>query len=1129
MIQTIISGNGNVDFGTGGRDVIDLSGVLSRTVNFNLIGINGGTGVVYDPGNGARLFDAITLNDGRQILFEGIDTIRFADQTFSLPVVIPNDPLFSQQWNLHMLNLPHAWRFTQGASSVLIGIQDTGLGVNATNQIHPDLRLPINIPNDNYADDFFRNVWDFSYGPQPESHGTGVTGIIAASSNNGQGMSGINWNSPVAVIDVLDNNARDQSLVQATQALIAQASSQGQQLVVNMSLGTELTFGGNFHAELGQVIASNPNVLFVIAAGNDGDRGLSGLSSPAVLANQYSNVIAVGAVLGTGQRLPYSQYGAGLTLVAPSEVIATLATRSLFTGSVEFGFYSTNPFAPSNRFLDDFNGTSAAAPHVSGVASLVWSANPNLTATQVSQILSATALDLGSTGYDQFYGYGLINADAAVRRAISFSQNTTGTSTMTTFFYNGTSGDDSFSYNGTLRLRARAGAGNDFIWGNNGDDLIDAGDGNDLVRGWFGDDHLYGGNGDDTLRGEWDDDYVSGGNGNDRLVWNDDNGDDHFDGGLGNDVAEINGSALGDDAFVLESLGFDSTNAVLFERTNLTPASLVVETVEGFEVNGGGGNDSLIVGNLTGSTVNLVTFSGGTGSDRLDGRTTSTTLIASGGSDNDELWGGSANDVLSGDDGNDVLSGGAGNDSLSGGTGNDLLSGGSGNDVISGGDGDDGIVWNDGDGSDVIDGGLGTDILEVNGSNLVGDAFVLSLDTTTLTSSDLLLRRTNLPPVALNVDFVQTIEIFGNGGNDSLVVNNLTGSTLNQVAFSGGAGDDLLNGINTNVQLTGFGGSGNDTLVGGSGNDSLSGDDGNDVLSGGAGNDSLSGGTGNDLLSGGSGNDVISGGDGDDGIVWNDGDGSDVIDGGLGTDILEVNGSNLVGDAFVLSLDTTTLTSSDLLLRRTNLPPVALNVDFVQTIEIFGNGGNDSLVVNNLTGSLLDRVIFSGDTGNDQLNGSNTNVQVIGFGGSGNDTLQGGSASDELFGDDGNDSLMGWSGNDILSGGAGNDRLDGYAFTGTEFDTLTGGSGSDTFVLGWYNTAGVGNVSYLGTGYATITDWEGQFDFLEVLGSISQYSIQTGNFGVGGLATDSALLYGNDLIAVIQDSTNINFSNFRFI
>jgi subtilisin family serine protease len=92
--------------------------------------------------------------------------------------------------------------------------------------------------------------------------------------------------------------------------------------------------------------------------------------------------------------------------MGPSEVTATTATRSA-AGVVTFG-YTTG-----------FNGTSAATPDVTGVASLVWSANRNLTATQVRTILSQTAYDLGAPGYDTVYGNGLVNADAAVRRAMA--------------------------------------------------------------------------------------------------------------------------------------------------------------------------------------------------------------------------------------------------------------------------------------------------------------------------------------------------------------------------------------------------------------------------------------------------------------------------------------------------------------------------------------------------------------------------------------------------------------------------------------------------------------------------------------------------------------------------------------
>lgn len=405
---TVVSGNGNVDFGTGGRDILDLSDIFSGTVNFNLTYADRG-GVVFNPGNGDRIFDAITLNNNNLVLFEGIDAVQFADGLLNLSVTT-TDPLFNQQWNLHTMGVHNAWRFTTGSNQVLVGVQDTGLGTSWFGNFHPDLKNAIGYSN-NISEDF-----SDSY----TSHGTAVQGIISAISNNGMGMSGINWNSDVINIDVLGEDFSDRSLVEATKDMIALANSNNQRLVINMSLGYSDTFGQNYNLELEQVVANNPDVLFVIAAGNDGNLGIPGISSPAVLAQQYNNVIAVGASWGTkdyfgypknpGQRIEYpawfgwgSQYGDGLTLMGPSEVVSTNATSFL---GVHFDYQT------------DFNGTSAATPNVTGVASLVWSVNPNLTAANVKQILSETAYDLGNPGYDIYNGYGFVNADAAVRKAM---------------------------------------------------------------------------------------------------------------------------------------------------------------------------------------------------------------------------------------------------------------------------------------------------------------------------------------------------------------------------------------------------------------------------------------------------------------------------------------------------------------------------------------------------------------------------------------------------------------------------------------------------------------------------------------------------------------------------------------
>ena len=212
------------------------------------------------------------------------------------------------------------------------------------------------------------------------------------------------------------------------------------------------------------------------------------------------------------------------------------------------------------------------------------------------------------------------------------------------------------------------------------------------------------------------------------------------------------------------------------------------------------------------------------------------------------------------------------------------------------------------------------------------------------------------------------------------------------------------------------------------------------------------------------------------------------------------------------------------------------------TYNYSGTSGNDSF---NYTGT--DKLYALGLAGNDFIWGNNGNDTI--YGGAGNDTLRGYNGNDDLYGDagndrlegengndylnggTGNDTLLGGAGNDSLSGGAGNDRLDGYATTGTEYDTLSGGAGYDRFVLG-----GSWGVSYQGSGYATITDFNGLNDYLEVRGSSSShsyngvsYSLGTGNL-VGTSATDTLLYYGNDLIAVVQDTTNVQWSrDFQWV
>lgn len=175
---------------------------------------------------------------------------------------------------------------------------------------------------------------------------------------------------------------------------------------------------------------------------------------------------------------------------------------------------------------------------------------------------------------------------------------------------------------------------------------------------------------------------------------------------------------------------------------------------------------------------------------------------------------------------------------------------------------------------------------------------------------------------------------------------------------------------------------------------------------------------------------------------------------------------------------------------------------------------------------------YYGTEGNDYYNHLNSNdLFAYGYGGhdeiwgdSGYDYISGGDGYDSLYGWTGNDTLMGMGGDDYLSGGDGNDRLDGYATEGMEYDTLSGGAGYDTFVLG-----GSWGVSYQGLGYATITDWDWQSDYIETIGDASQYSLGYSDWS-GSSALDTEIYFGSELIGIVEDTTDVDFArDFSFV
>lgn len=383
---------------------------------------------------------------------------------------------------------------------------------------------------------------------------------------------------------------------------------------------------------------------------------------------------------------------------------------------------------------------------------------------------------------------------------------------------NGNGGDD-ILIGGSGDDTVSGGTGQDLIFGNSGDDTLNGDDGNDVIFAGSGDDTLNGGTGDDTLNGGSGNDRVEGGRGSDKmlggtgddvLIWRDGDGSDLISGGNDTDTVNVEGSlALGDNF----ALAAEGTKAI-FDRLNLFPFKLTVDTVEQFLIEGEGGDDTLLVKDLAGTGVTGVTFLGGDGNDILEASESTIAITAEGGSGNDDLAGGFANDTLNGGDGDDQVEGEKGNDTMIGGAGNDTL------------------AWDDGDGSDIISGNEGIDTVEVEGSLTQGDSFTLNQNGT-----QAIFDRVNLVPFKLTVDTVEVFEVEGVGGDDILDVNDLSNTTVTQVIFNGGNGNDTLDGSNTNTPLVANGDSGNDILIGGSASDLLAGGDGIDTLTGNGGAD----------------------------------------------------------------------------------------------------------------------------------------------------------------------------------------------------------------------------------------------------------------------------------------------------
>jgi subtilisin family serine protease len=269
-----------------------------------------------------------------------------------------------------------------GSVNQKVCIMDTGYTLN-----HTDLPSSGVTGDDGYGSNNTGNWYNDGNG-----HGTHVAGTIAAIGSNNQGVVGVNPSGKLGlhIVKVFNDSgswAYGSDLIEA----ISQCKAAGA-TVISMSLGGSASSTAEKSA-FDSAFASG--ILNVAAAGNDGN---SSMSYPA----SYSSVMSVAAVDSSGNIANFSQYNSQVEIAAPG-----VGVNSTYND----GGYKS------------LSGTSMAAPHVSGVAALVWGNNPNCTVQQLRNGLNASAQDRGSNGRDNYYGYGIVKA----KDADSYLKNICGT------------------------------------------------------------------------------------------------------------------------------------------------------------------------------------------------------------------------------------------------------------------------------------------------------------------------------------------------------------------------------------------------------------------------------------------------------------------------------------------------------------------------------------------------------------------------------------------------------------------------------------------------------------------------------------------------------------------------------
>jgi hypothetical protein len=364
-----------------------------------------GARVVRQPSATGRII--VEVSKDASIPAVARDLEKRADVEYAEPdvidhaAVVPNDTRYGDQWSHGVVGSEAAWDLETGDASVAIGVIDSGISMSGGVADHPDLsgsRIVLGT--------------DFVDGGTPmdaNGHGTHVAGIAAALGNNAAGIAGMNWVSPIYICRTLDTNGNGTSadLADAIEEMVDWAVAGGIKIVINYSGGGP----DNQTKRDAAQYASDNGMLLCAAAGNDFG---GSVIFPAAYSTTFPGVIAVGSTTTTDTVSQFSNVGPEVTVVAPGGEMTPAGVVP--TGEAILSTFPTYAVTiPGGPNFAGLVGTSMATPLVSGLAALMWCRHPSFTNQKIKDCLTDTAVKLGAGNFHNSWGFGRVDAEAALR------------------------------------------------------------------------------------------------------------------------------------------------------------------------------------------------------------------------------------------------------------------------------------------------------------------------------------------------------------------------------------------------------------------------------------------------------------------------------------------------------------------------------------------------------------------------------------------------------------------------------------------------------------------------------------------------------------------------------------------